>query len=257
MRNRTLVAGMVRRDLYELRSYAFNTFTQVAVIFIIFLFIFFGAKTFIGDRASSGNTLSAIVVGFMMWTLAISTYGDIAFNVVGEATAGTLEQLAMSPYGLAVVMLAKFVSSFIMGLLMIFVLLVLMMVSTGRWLHLDVPSLLPLFVLTAVGVQGVGMMIGGLALVFKRVQSLLQILQFAFIALVSISPHAVPALKYLPIAWGNHLTVHVMIDGDPISRLGPQVAFLAAHSALWLAAGVAVFRRLMNVVRDRALLGQY
>ncbi len=56
-----------------------------------------------------------------------------------------------------------------------------MMATTGKWMNLDFVSLVPLLAITLLGAYGFGFALGGLALVFKRIQALFQIMQFVFI----------------------------------------------------------------------------
>ncbi|MBI4728825.1 MAG: ABC transporter permease [Acidobacteria bacterium] len=258
MRTLVLLWAMTKREAIELRRYAFDTVMQLVTIYVVFLLIFFGAKAFIGGAARTGGTLPGIVVGFMMWTLAISAYSDVSFTLVQEATAGTLEQIAMAPLGLPRVLVARFLAGLGFNLVIQLALLLLMMATTGQWLHLDLLSILPLMAVTVAGVFGIGLAVGGLALVFKRVQSVMQILQFAFVALVALPLDRFPFFKYLPLAWGNHLIGRVMIDGISIVRIpGPDLALLLAVSVAWAGLGLAFMSRLDRVARSRALLGHY
>lgn len=88
-----------------------------------------------------------------------------------ELLKGTLEQLAMSPLGFGRVLLSRLAAAFLFDLLVMLLFLLLMMASTGKWLHLDLLSLLPLLLLTMAGVLGIGFIMGGLALVFKQIQA--------------------------------------------------------------------------------------
>lgn len=258
MRSGTLLVGMTRRNAIAFVRYGFDSISQLVVIFIVFLIIFFGAKTLMAPGPRTGYTQSAILVGFMVWMLGIFAYSNTSFALVEEATTGTLEQLAMSPFGLRRVVVAHFVANLGMQLMMLTVLLTLMMAVSGRWLHIDMISLVPLVLLTIVGVFGLGLCVGGCAIVFKRVQGLLQIVQFLFVGLVAVPLDQVPWFRYLPLAWGNELIRRVMVDGASIAEIPVgDPLFFVVHAAVWVAFGLAVFGRLEHVARERALLGHY
>lgn len=249
---------MTKRSFIMFRRYAFDTLSGIITIYLFFLLIFYGARALLGGQQGYGDTLSGIVVGFFIWILAIFTYSELSFDLVREATEGTLEQLSMSPMGLTRVLVARFVAGLGLQLALLATLLVLMMASTGRWLHLDVVSLVPLVVLTMTGVLGVGFVMGGLAIVFKRIQSSLQILQFLFPVLLVAPLERFPAVKYLPLSWGNRLISSVMVDGTSIFSIAPSdLGFLVLNSAVWMTIGVIVFKRFERIARQRGLLAHY
>lgn len=258
MRTLTMLKGMARRSVTETIRYSFELLSGIVVLYLVFVLLFFGARGLIGDGAVAGDTLSAFVVGYVVWVLAILAYSETANVVTQEATQGTLEQLAMTPFGLPLVLIVRFVAGLLVQSVLLVVMLVLAMATSGRWLHLDVVSLLPLFLLTLAGVFGVGIAVSGLAVVFKRVQSFVQILQFVFVALIAAPIDRFPAVKYLPLAWGNELIGRVMIHGTPLWGMpAGDLLFGVLHAGAWIAGGVLVFQLLERVARDRALLGQY
>lgn len=257
MRSLVLFSGLFRRAFIEFRRYTFNTLSGLVTIFFVFLLIFYGAK-WVGSGPDLGNTLSEIVVGFMMWILAIFALDTFAWEVSTEALTGTLEQMAMSPLGLTRVMVLQVLSRLSFQLMTLSVLLVAMMATSGRWLHIDVFSIVPLLILVVASVWGLGFVAAGLAIVFKRIQQALQILQFVLVALIAAPISSVPAFKFVPLAWGSHLVDRVMIQRSSILDLGAgELSLLVWTSAAWLAVGVVIFKVFERMARDRGLLGHY
>lgn len=253
-----LLKAMVERYGIELRRYYFNTLSLLMTFYVIFLVIFFGMRTISGGNPSFGSTTGGVVVGFMVWFLTIFTYAELSFVLIQEAQEGTLEQLAMSPLGLRKVLLARLTAALVFNTLVMLIFLLLMMFSTGKWLHLDFVSILPLLLLTIAGVQGIGLATAGLALVFKQLQAFLQIMQFVFLALIAVPIKTFPLVKYLPLSWGTHLIEQVMVKGIVIwgIPLG-DLLFLLVNSALYLILGFLSFKYFERIARDRGLLGQY
>ena len=67
---------------------------------------------------------------------------------------------------------------------MAFLILMAVMLSTGRYLNLDLISLLPLIILLLVPIAGRGFILGGLQILYKRIQSILQIVQFLLVGVL-------------------------------------------------------------------------
>jgi ABC-2 type transport system permease protein len=192
------------------------------------------------------------------WAMTMFALGSLTYDLTQEAQLGTLEQLGMSPFGLVRVLVARAFTSLATYVAMWVALLVVMMATTGRWLHIDVISIVPLLVVTIVGVIGVGFLLAGLAVVFKRVQQMLQIHQVLFIGLVVVPPDDVPFMKYLPLSWGTHLLTRVMVDEASIFGMAPgDLLFLVLNSAAYFAGGIAIFKRFEHAARERGLLGHY
>lgn len=253
-----LFRAVFKRTFIEMKRYAFNTVSGLVTLFFVFLLLFYGARTLVGGGPSGGGTLNSIIVGYWLWILAIFAYGATAQDMTEEAQVGTLEQLAMSPLGLTRVSLTTFLGGIVLQVAILLGMLVLMMAATGRWLNLDLVSILPLLLVTMAGVQGVGMIAGGFAIVYKRIQNSMQILQFVFVAVIAAPLDRFPAAKYVPLSWGRHLLEKVMKGEASLFQLAPgDLALLVAVSLSWLALGIAGFKLLERKARSRGNLAHY
>ena len=246
------------RTIVEMRRYAFNTVAGLVTMYLIFLLLFLGAKFVGGPTFATGGSLEGLVVGYLVWLLALIAYQDLAWQIASEAEIGTLEQLYLSPAGVAWVNGCYLLARFLVTLLTGGLILVLMMLTTGRLLHLDLVSLIPLTALTVASAYGFGFVMGGLALVFKRIQQTFQILQFVFVAFLIAPVGRYAWLKYMPLALGNELIRRVMVDGVRLWRLPPGDLGLATLVGLgYFLAGLGAFGWCLRVARDRGMLGQY
>jgi ABC-2 type transport system permease protein len=257
MKSLVLLKALTKRYAIELRRYAFNTLSGYVTIFFVFLLIFYGAKAFLEPSPGEEVKLSVVVVGYIVWMLAIFTFSDSSQSLMEEAQIGTLEQLAMSPFGLPRVMLMRFVAGIVFTIGQILLLLLVMMAATGRWLNVDLVSVVPLMLLTIAGVQGLGFVVGGLTIVYKRIQQAVSILQFVFVAMIAAPVDEVSAFKYLPLSWGYQLIRRVMIEGVSIFEVPGDVAFLVIHSLVWLMVGLVIFRFFERKARREAKLAHY
>jgi ABC-2 type transport system permease protein len=164
----------------------------------------------------------------------------------------------MSPLGLLNTFLVRFWVGFLFVFVQITILLNLAMITTGHWLHLDVVSVIPLLLVTGAAILGIGLIMGGLALVFKRVSNVSGLLQFGLIALVAAPVDQLPILKWVPVSLGYQLLNRVMVDEVPISAIPiADLLRLVIGAAVFFLAGAAVFKAMEGQARDRGLLGQY
>ena len=251
-----MMRAFAKQIAIEMSRYAFDTVASLVAMYLLFLVVFFGIRGVGG--LTEGQTLSSIILGFNVWVLLMFAYSSVAAGLVGDAQTGTLEQLAMSPQGLLSTVLVRFWVSFVFIFAQIAILFTLAMVTTGRWLHLDMLSVIPLLLLTGTAILGIGLMMGGLALVFKRVQSVSSLLQFALIALVVAPVDRLPILKIVPVSLGYQLLNGVMVDDVSITAIpAGDLGLLLAGTCIFLFIGIAVFKMMESTARDRGLLGQY
>jgi ABC-2 type transport system permease protein len=253
-----LLVGLSRRNLIELRRYGFDTLFQFAGIFLLFTLLFWGAKGIGGTDIREGDTLPAMVVGFVVLTIVLGSFFTLSSWLTQEATLGTLEQIAMSPFGLLAVLLAEAVASIWFLAATSGVMLVAAQAVTGEWLHIDVLTLLPLVTLLVVQIVGLSLVVGGASVVFKRVASLANLLQFVFLALVSLPIPEYPAVRYLPIGLANHLIRESTVRGAGLLDLDRgDLLQLVLITGAYFATGATVFLRCERVARARGLIGAH
>jgi len=239
----------------ELR-YIINTVSQFLTIYIFFAIIFFGGQAVAG--AALSNSLNGIIVGFFLFTMAISAYSGIAYNVTEESQWGTLERLFMSTHGFGRVMVVKAFVNVLMTLVWASILLVAMMATSGRWLSIDLITIVPLTIITLASVIGVGFAFAGVALLHKRLENLIQLVQFGFVGLLGAPVESFPALKLLPLANGSHLLQQAMTQGLRLWELPPEeIAIMTAVSVAYFAIGYYLFQRLLRRARRKGLMAHY
>ncbi len=258
MKKLILLKTMFMREWLELKRYPFNLLSGLIALYLIFLVVFVGYRALGAGSPKFGNTLDGIVVGFMMWTFSISAYSTLSWELMNEARMGTLEQLYMTPLGFDWVCIFRVISSFFLNLLFVLPILALMMITTGRYLHIDFLSITPLLTLSLAGVYGIGFVMGGLALVFKQIQAFFQIIQFIFIFLIALPISKQPLFKAFPLALGSNLIQKVMVDKSSILLLSPEdLLILLVNSAFYFWVGFWLFKHFLRVARKKGLLGHY
>lgn len=258
MKRWVVFKAVLAKSLIEQRRYLFNMVSGLVTMYIVFLLLFFGARMIGGSVLNTGGSLEGLVVGYTVWMLAIVAFEGPAWGISQEADVGTLEQLHLSPAGFTWVQASSMASGLLVNLGFVAVVLALMMATTGRWLNLDLLSLLPLALVTIAAPYGFGFLMAGLALVFKRIQNAFQILTFSFVACVIVPAGKYAWVKFLPLAMGNSLLRRVMVDGVRLWRLpAADLALATAVSVAYLLAGILVFGYCLRVARDKGLMGHY
>lgn len=253
-----LLQAFFKKEFIIFRRYLVNSLGGIITLYIIFLLIlggFQGLKAFAGIE---GNTVEGLVVGYVLWLFMLSTYQDVSYALRNEAQEGTLEQLYMSVHGFGSVMSAKVVAGFFINLLLVTVLLIAALVTTGVTVNLDIISLLPLVVGTLLGSVGIGFAIGGITLVLKRIDSYTQMVQFLLIALVAAPVDRVPWMRLLPCSYGSSLISRIMVDGQNLGELGLwSVVVLFLIGMIHLSLGYGIYKICERKAMLAGMLGHY
>jgi ABC-2 type transport system permease protein len=251
-----LARAVAYKSLILRVRYAFNTLTSLLTLYIFFALLFFGGRA-IAPQAID-DSLTGIIVGFFLILTATVAYADLSWELIREAQWGTLEQLCMSPLGFGRVVTVKTAVNLLFAFGFGGVLLGAMLVTTGERLVLDPLVVVPVGLLSVCTAVGVGYVLGGLALVFKRIENVFQIVQFSFLGLVAAPVDQFPLLKLLPLALGADLLREGMGQGTPLWGLPTgDLALLVGTAAGYLVVGYALFGLLSRKARADGKLGKY
>lgn len=253
---RLLFRTISRKAIITMVRYPVDTASQFVGLFVLFLLVFFGGTAVGGQQFS--DSLEGVVIGFFLFTVASGAYAGVANNVSTESEWGTLERLYISPYRFGTVVAVDALVNVVISLLWAVVLLMLMMGVTGRWLSVDPLTVVPLLLATVAPVLGLGFAFGGAALVYKRIESVFQLVQFAFVALIAAPVGEVWALRLLPASHGAYLTRRAIESNRSLLEFPPgEIALVFATATVYLVFGYYVFVRAATVARDRGVMGHY
>ncbi len=248
-----------RRSWIQLIRYPLEAIGGVVITTSIFYGLFLSARYMAGSSLQFGDRLDAIVVGYVLWDLVLFIMSDIAGGLQYEAQTGTLEQLFLSPFGAPVIFLMRALASLTLHLVLILSILLIIMALTGS--HLVFPPTLFLPLITVLlGAYGLAFTMVSLALLLKRVQQLLAIVQFALLFLMATPtetwPSSLQLVRWLlPMTGGAGLLRDLMARGEALNLTGLTFAFLNGISYFTL--GLLIFRRAESEAKRRGMLSGY
>lgn len=256
MRYYHLLKAVIYRDLLVWVRY------PVDAVLGLFMAVFFFGLMFYGGTLVAGqaidDTIEGLVVGYFLWTLSIGAYAGITNDVRSEASWGTLERHYMTPFGFGPVILAKAVAIVFRTFLTSSVVLAVMLVMTGTSLDLHLPTVVSVATLAVASALGLGLAMGGLGVLYKRIGNVVNLLQFAFIGLISAPVFDLWWAKYLPLAQGSALLQRAMKDGVRLWEFDPAALLVLVGTAvLYLGAGYVAFGLATRRARRLGVLGHY
>jgi len=252
-----LLIGEFKMAWYEMKRYWFNTIMGLVWMFLLMLMMFLGINS-IGGAAVSVTTKESFFLGFILFGFAASAYSQIAGLIIEEASKGTLEQLYMSPLGIKNIFVFKLISSLFYSLLFMVIFTVLAMLFSGYWLNIKLVYSLPLLLVSLTSLWGLGFIFAGLALVFKKMQSIFGLIQFVLIPMAGIPCFPFNFASILPYAPGANTIMQIVVHGKNFSDYPLWwYGYIFLNSLVWLIAGVLVFNKIEKQALKKGTLGHY
>lgn len=252
-----LTRANLAKEYIELKRYYPNTISMIFTFYFIFLAMLLGIHV-IGDPQQIDTNVQYVIVNYVIWFFMLTIMQDLGFVILMEAQRGTLEQLYMSPLGMWKVLLARIISNLVIYGIIVSVLLVLSMWTAGEWLIFRLDVVLPIFIVTTLGMIGVGFMLAGLAIIIKQIQSFLNILQFILMGLAFVPISVAPYLVFAPFVKGIDMVRHVMIHGYTWADFSAlDYSALILNSIFYLILGIFIYLRAEKLAMEKGLLSQY
>ena len=240
---------------------------KIASLLELILFgLFFLAITFaLGRGAFHREQVAPLLLGFIGYIFFHMQTNRLFWGLLGEMQSGTLEQMYLSPLpswlltiGLQVASVVEATLSVL--LLSLFIDLVVLVAIPLRW-----TALLPL-VLLVLGSVGYSLILGGLTLLFKRLEILKEVFQVVVLIFggVLISLEHMPGwmatiARFLPLTPGVDVLRKTLLDQVSLGTLAGDgtLLWLVGNAVAYLLLGIVVFRWCERIAKRRGTLGQY
>jgi ABC-2 type transport system permease protein len=251
-----LLKAVIYRDLLIWVRYPVNAAMG------LFMGVFFFALMFYGGRMVAGRALTdsieGLIVGYFLWTLALGAYMGVTNDIQSEASWGTLERHFLTPLGFGPVVFAKAIAIVFRTFLTSFVVLAAMLFMTGTTLDLNVLTIVVVGSLAIASAMGLGLAMGGLGVLYKRISNIASLFQFVFIGLISAPVLDVPLVELLPLVQGSAMLQLAMQDGVRLWEFAPgTLGVLVGTAAIYLGLGYGVFVVATGRARRLGVLGDY
>jgi len=242
------------KSLGNIKSYGLNyIFSNINV-----LFLFYGLFYTFSVSANSANNSLSFLMGLMYWYYGSHAVDLLALIIEEEIEQGTLEQILMSKTGLKELLFYQiFVQILFDTLKGIFVFAIcvwlfqipLELIVTSNFIYIII-----VFFVGLIGLYGVGYMIAGMALVFKRVTSVSAVCSYIILYFLGavVDINLLPAvlqyvIKLFPVYWGNNLISTIANHGiSAISNI--QWSLFLMSVVGWIVFGLFIFEMCLSKI---------
>jgi ABC-2 type transport system permease protein len=227
-----------------------------------------GEQIAAGGRLDFTNATHATTrfVGFAAFVLFYLQSSKLYWRLLGEIQSGTLEQVYLSPLPSWLLTAAGRVVATVLEAL---VTVTAVFLGVSVIVDLDLPwraqALLPLL-LFLVATIGYALVLGGLVLVWRRVEMLaegLAVVAFLFAGIflpLAVLPGWLATVgRLFPITHSMEYLRAVLLDGRSLTTMGGDggLVWAAATALGWLLAGITAFSAGQRTARRQGSLGQH
>lgn len=244
----------IRLQFTLYRRYWFESLASSFFLIALFFGVYFMVLS-VSETDPSGGKLNTLIIGFVIWAFANSAYSSASRDVVEEVRNGTLEQLSMSTVPLWQIFLCRSIWNVVSGLIFLVISLNAIFLFTGSQVSVNYNVLILSLLCSMPSLIGLGFIVAGFAVYFKKAQSIQGVIYFFLIGLISVTAWPFNGFSLLPFASGATLAKS-SIDGalsiDPLS-----LAYVSVNSIFYLIVGLQIFHFFLNKSRKAGGLGHY
>ena len=249
----------LRRRWIIFRRYPIEAIAGIIVYASVFYGLFLSARYIAGPSFQLGERLDSIVVGYVLWTLMTFILFDIGGQLQQEAQTGTLEQVFLARYSAIQVFLMRSLANLTFQIIEMLGILFIIKILTQSRLNFP-PTLVLAFVTVLLGAYGIAFILGSLALLFKRIQQILALLQFPLLFLLTTPIETWTGTgklfaQILPMAPGAGLLRDLMARGESLNLTVLAIALL--NGITYFAIGLLLFRIAEYQAKRQGILSGY
>ena len=257
----TVIGNEIVKGLIDLWRGKLASLLELILFALFFLAIMFA----LGRGVFHQEQVAPLLLGFVGYIFFHMQTNRLFWGLLGEVQSGTLEQMYLSPLPSWLLTIGLQVASIVEAalsalLLYLFIDLVVLVAIPLRW-----AALLPL-VMLVLGSVGYSLILGGLTLLFKRLEILKDLFQTVVLifggALVSLErmPGWMATIaRFLPLTPGVEVLRKTLLDQVSLGTLAGDgtLLWLVGSAAAYLLLGIVIFRWCERIAKRRGTLGQY
>jgi ABC-type polysaccharide/polyol phosphate export permease len=234
------------------RRYFVNSLFGIITLMIVFYGLLFGSRFVANADTLSQNNIETSLVNFFLWLLVLTSFSSISTLLIEEFYTGTLETLMLAFPNLTILLLFRSLTNLIFALSINLFVLIIMLLFTSIKIHLSFSLIVPAIGLILTG-YGFGYVVAAVALKFRQISSITNLLQFCLLFVISIP--ATLFSEFLPFIMSASLVRNITF-----SHYSPRLfeALICLFNGLiYFTFGILIFRHILSVVKKTQRLNGY
>lgn len=255
-----VVFNEIRKGLLVTWHYKFNLINEFITLGVNFLGTALLMNYGNTDLADFGPSL----LGYIVWVYAYYIL-NVSITLTLEGRSGTLEQMYMSPVHPAVIFVGESISTLVSTTLMLVAMSIIITILCSISLPLTLSSI-PILCITLVGLIGFGLGIAGMALLYKNVAGLVDLIGTLLYYLngsmlpIDKLPGWIQTVAHtLPTTEGIIVLRSLVFGSESLWQLvqNGKLFSLIINSSFYFVGGLLLFIFCEKSAKKKGRLGQY
>ncbi len=251
-------AAELENNIHIYRRDHLKLVSNFILLVIMFWGIFLGGML-VSNSILGSNSLTSLVIGYSLWVLIMTTISNMGQTIFSEAENGTIEQLFLVPKGASKLFFIKEIVNLIISFAYSTIVLILLMLTTNRWIKFPLTVILPYF-LALISLMGVGYIVLAITLRYKRIGSTLEVGQYIYLGLILFD-------FYNGDVWlkeiGNTIPLYPMIywikeivNGEVKDQMN-LISISIINAFAWLLLGIVIFKLTVRKIKQDGTLNKF
>lgn len=254
-----LFLGECKRTWLMFKDYPSEAIATIFMLTTVFYGLVLGIHYVAGTSSSFGDRLDSLVVGYVLWALVGLTLVYLPRTIENEAQTGFIEQIFLSPFSVSTIYLMRAFANVALNLVLISSVLLTILAITKSKIQFSLSLLLPLSTVVIAAI-GLGFVLGALALLFKRIYRIVNILEFSLLFLLTAPIENWGGLtqilgQLLPMTPGMIMLRGIMVRGELLNPL--QFLIAVINGVAYFALGILMFQAIERYAKQKGILSTH
>lgn len=243
----------IKMDVKSSMRYRFGIISDIVVYSVLLsFFLISDSGQSYADTYGYSNYKELLVMGYLAWLYATTSITSISQIVLGELKQGTFYKKYNAKYSLQILLFGRIIAALLIQTIIVFVLIIVSRVVGNVTIAIR-PITLVFIIISTLGMYGIGMVIAGLAIFYKRTGAILYIIQLGLLFVTDTIPtlEGITSItRILPLTSCNMLIRKAIIKQD----YSEEFVWLLFTSILFIIIGYLFFNIYLKKARKRGNL---
>lgn len=246
----------IRMELISTIRYRFDILSDVVVYSVLLVFFLLsGTGKSFGDSYHYKSYQTLLVAGYIAWMYAVTAVSSISRIVTDELKQGTFYRKYNADYPMQFLLFGRMAATLLRQSIVLLVLLIVARVAGGIAIGFH-PALILAIGIGTLGMYGLGLIVAGFVLYYKKTGALLLVIQLCLLFVTDTLPtsKAVSTVTgIIPLTACNRLIRQILAGGSTTACIA-HFGLLLLLSAIFLLTGILVFSTFLHRARQKGNL---
>lgn len=243
----------IKKYLAEVKCYYPDHIVSLVVTYIFFIAFFVGLP-------KTGLANEYLHIGFIFWFFSSVIISEGSVSISYEKQTGTFEQLLLKPAHILTIISCRS----IVWILVTFVKVILLISAISITLKVLLPfnfMIIPVLVITIIGLFGFGLILSSLTLLFSKTASFETIISYfllfftgGIVPLDNFPEWMIKISELLPLTIGIKISQQIL---DNQATTLNEWTMLILNSSIYLIVGIAIFNYVYKYSKYKGLSSEY